>query len=83
MLSDFSVSFVSANINIKTRVEPKEDIICYSEEEDDAVGEPHDGNFGVNFYISCQVLNVRDMKRTREEGKKVRRMGLTLAKGRK
>jgi hypothetical protein len=38
---------------------------------------------GVNFYISCQVLNVGVMERTREEEKKVRRTGSTLAKGRK
>jgi hypothetical protein len=83
MLSCFSVSFVFANRNIKSSVEPKEDIIRYAEEEDDTVGEVHDCNFGVNFYISCQVLNFRVMERTREEGKKVRRTGSTLAKGRR
>lgn len=44
----FRQLFFFANRNIKSSVEPEEDIIRYAEEEDDTVGEAHDGNFGVN-----------------------------------
>ena len=83
MLFHFSVGFVFTIRNIKEESNLEEVIICYSEEEDESAGEAHDGNFGANFYISCQVLNVRVMERTREAEKKVRRTGSTLAKGRK